>query len=343
MSRKHINTALLGLGRLGQIYARYLAFTVPRSNLVAVADTKPGLAKQIADELSVEHWYEDPSAVMDNEQVDAVVIATPTITHRDLIEAAVGQGKDVFCEKPLSLSLDESLAIQVMVEKSGVFFQMGFMRRFDRGFVAAKQQLDDGSIGTPVLFRATSRDPFPASLDYLHPKNSGGLMIDMGIHDFDQACWLVGDVRSVNTIGGVLSVPDLESIGDVDTAVVTLTFENGALGVVDLSRNGVYGYDIFTEIVGNSGTLRVGYLQETPLLVMTENRVAHDTVPFFPERFGEAYVRQLENFISNLLNDHPPPVTIADGIRALRIGIAATRAYHQGTPVNVQSVPLGSA
>ncbi|MFQ5928488.1 MAG: Gfo/Idh/MocA family oxidoreductase [Acidobacteriota bacterium] len=341
MSRRKINIGLLGVGRLGRIYARYLSTVISHSRLIGVADKDAELAKQVADELDIEHSYAEPLALLDERQVDAVVIATPTHTHRELVEAAIAREKAVFCEKPLSLSLDESLAMKQTVERSGAFFQMGFMRRFDRGYMAAKQKIEQGLIGRPLLFRATSRDPYPPSSQYLDPKSSGGLMIDMGIHDFDLALWLMGEIKTVMTIGGVLVLPYLKDIGDIDNAIVSLTFEDGRLGVVDLSRNGVYGYDILTEILGTEGTLRVGYLRETPLLVMRKNNIAHDTVPFFEERFGEAYVRQLQNFVDNLLNDRSPPVSVVDGIKALEVGVAATRSYQSGQAVEVKSVAAG--
>ena len=215
---------------------------------------------------------------------------------------------------------------------------MGFMRRFDPGYAAAKQQVDEGRIGRPVVFKATSRDPFPPSLAYADPKSSGGIFIDMGIHDFDLARWFMGDVASVQAIGGVLAYPELATVGDRDNVIAALTFADGRLGVVDLTRNGFYGYDISTDLLGTEGTIRVGYIRETPVLVMTKNTVAHDTVPYFMERFERAYTRQLENFAENVLKGRPAPVTIDDGVEALRIAIAATRACDTGQRVEVNSV-----
>lgn len=282
--------------------------------------------------------YPCASALLEDREVDAVVIVTPTNTHKEMVQAALDGKKPIFCEKPLALSLRESAEIQQAVEKSGAFFQMGFMRRFDKGFREAKKKIDEGVIGRPVVFKSMSRDPDLPSIEYVHPKNSGGLFIDMGVHDFDLARWLVGEVKSIHAVGGTLVYPELNAIGDIDNAIATLTFANGSLGVVDLSRNGLYGYDIAADLLGTKGTLRVGYLQETPLLVMTKNNVSHDVVPFFPERFGEAYLSQLENFAQNLLHDRPPPVTISDGIEALRISIAATRSCQTGETVEVASI-----
>jgi predicted dehydrogenase len=191
----------------------------------------------------------------------------------------------------------------------------------------------------PLVFKATSRDPFRPSLEYANPQSSGGMLIDMGIHDFDLARWFMGDVGTVSVIGGTIAYPELESVGDIDNAIASLTFASGKLGVVDLTRSGIYGYDISTEILGLEGTIRIGYLRETPIMIMTKaDGVSHDTVPYFMERFRDAYTNQLQNFAQNVLQGREPPVTIDDGMEALRIGIAATRAQATGTTVAVAEV-----
>lgn len=337
MTLKRIKVGLCGLGRLGKLYAQYLAHTVPEIRLTAVADPDAARLAQVASETEARP-YNDPLTMMDDKQVEAVVIVTPTVTHKTLIEAAAARSKPIFCEKPLSLTLAEAEAVRQIVEGSGIFFQMGFQRRYDKGFAEAKRKLEEGVIGRPVVFKSTSRDPYLPSLEYVHPKNSGGLLIDMAVHDFDVARWMMGEVKSIHALGATLVYKELDTIGDIDNAIVSLTFENKGLGVVDVTRNGLYGYDISADILGTEGTLRVGYLQETPLLVMKKNNVSHDTVPFFPERFGAAYVAQLGDFARNLLEDRPSPVTIGDGIAALRIAVAATRSYQTETTVEVASV-----
>lgn len=336
--KKHkINLGLIGLGRLGKVYARDLAHRIPHARLIAVADVVAETAQQVAAEFEVPKWYADSYALLEDNEIDAVVIVTPTHTHKDLVIAAAQQQKAIFCEKPLSLSLAESLEIKQILQQSGVFFQMGFMRRFDRGYVAAQEKILRGEIGTPVVFRATSRDPFRPSLEYANPQSSGGLIIDMGIHDFDLARWFMGEIQTTYAIGGVLAYPEMKTVGDVDNAIISLTFVDGRLGVIDLSRNGVYGYDIATELLGTNGTLRIGYLRETPVTVMTKNNIAHDTVPFFMERFAGAYAAQLQSFVDNLRYERQPPVTIDDGIAALRVALAATQSLHQ-----MQAIPVAS-
>jgi scyllo-inositol 2-dehydrogenase (NAD+) len=334
-----LNVGLIGLGRLGRVYARDLAGRIPETRLVAVADTAGTLAKDIAAEFDVPRAFTDPLALIDDPGVDAIVIVTPTHIHRDQVIAAVGKKKPTFCEKPPALSLAEVAKMKAVVESSGTFFQMGFMRRFDAGYAAAKKQIDAGRIGQPLVFKATSRDPFRPSLEYANPASSGGMLIDMGIHDFDLARWFMGDVRTVSAIGATIAYPELATVGDIDNAIASLTFTSGKLGVVDLTRSGIYGYDISTEILGLEGTIRIGYLRETPIMVMTKaNGVSHDTVPYFMERFRDAYTNQLQNFAQNVLHGRPAPITIDDGLEALRVGVAATRAQATGVSVTVADV-----
>ena len=329
---------LIGAGRLGRVYARDLASRIAETKLVAVADPVEAVAKEIAAEFDVPKHYADPLAMIDDPAVDAIVIVSPTHTHRELVIAAASRKKPTFCEKPPALSLDEVVAMQDAVVSSGMFLQMGFMRRFDAGYASAKKQIEEGRIGTPLVFKSTSRDPFRPSLEYANPKSSGGMLLDMGIHDFDLARWFMGEVRTVSTIGATIAYPELATVGDIDNAIASLTFASGKLGVVDLSRSGIYGYDISTEILGLEGTLRIGYLRETPVMLMTKNSVAHDTVPYFMERFRDAYTTQLQNFAQNVQQARPAPITIEDGMEALRIGVAATRAHETGRSVVVAAI-----
>lgn len=336
--RRRLNVGLIGLGRLGRVYARDLSARIPETRLAAVADTNAAAARDLAREWEVPAWYDSADKLMADPNVDAVLVVSPTHTHRDVVICAAEQRKPIFCEKPLALSLSECREMQAAVERHGTFFQMGFMRRFDLGYAAGKRQVDEGRIGRPVVFKSTSRDPFPPSLEYANPASSGGILVDMGIHDFDLARWFMGEVATASAIGGVLAYPDFATVGDMDNAIASLVFMDGRLGVVDLTRNGVYGYDIVTELLGTEGTIRIGYIQETPITMMTKNTVAHDTVPYFMERFERAYTRQLQDFAQNVLNDREPPVTIRDGIEALRVALAAAQACRSGTTVQVSSI-----
>ena len=336
MSR--IKIGVIGAGRLGKVYVRDLATRIPETTVTAVADIDRALAAAVAGEFDVPKAYGSADELISDRNVDAVVIVSPTHAHRENAIAAAKSRKPTFCEKPPALSLAECTAMSDAIETSGGFFQMGFMRRFDPGYAAAKAKVEQGTIGRPVVFKSSSRDPFRPSLEYANPASSGGIMVDMGIHDFDLARWFMGDVDTVFAAGAVLAYPEMASIGDIDNAIATLVFSDGRLGVVDLTRNGVYGYDISTELLGDAGTLRIGYLRETPLYTMTKNNVSHDTVPYFMERFERAYTLQLQNFAQNVLRERVPPVVIKDGVEALRIALAATAAHRTGRPVAVASV-----
>lgn len=333
---KRLGIGVIGLGRLGSSYAKFFAGRIAGARLVAVSDVNEPVAASLAAELGVSKTYGRYQDLISDQEVEGVVIVSPTSTHKEITIEAAERNKAIFCEKPLSISLEEALGMLQAVENTGAFFQMGFMRRFDKGYVAAKQKIENGMIGTPVVFKSSSRDPFRPSLEYLDPAHSGGLFIDCGIHDLDIARWFMGDIASVYSIGGTLAYPEMKQIEDIDNAISTLYFASGALGVIDLSRNGVYGYDIRTEILGTEGTLKIGYLRETPILIMTKNGITHDTVPYFTERFEQAYIAQLQNFVENVLQGKPPAVSCADGVAALQASVAATLSFKENRPVTIK-------
>ena len=333
--KKRINVGLIGTGRLGNIYADYLANRIPQANLVAVADIIPDRASSCAKRLDIPRWYDNHHDLIVDKGLDAVIITATTTNHKEIVIDAAAQHRSAFCEKPLTLDLDDAREVKSALENAATFFQMGFQRRFDKGFAAAKRKIDEGVIGKPVVFRGSSRDPYRPSLEYLKPENSGGMIIDMAIHDFDIARWYMGGFKTVNAVGGVLAYPEVNEVGDIDNAVMVLTFESGALGEIDISRNGVYGYDIRAEVLGTKGTIQAGYLRETPILVMNADGVTHDVVPYFPERFGEAYVSQLTDFLDNLADDKEPAISIEDGIAAIQAAAAATFSCQEGKIVNV--------
>ena len=334
-----ITIGLIGAGRMGQVFGHHLAFTVSGVKLVAVADVNAAQAAEVAARYGAESSYADYQALLERKDIDAVVIATPTNTHVEVVKAATAAGKHIFCEKPLALTLagcDEAIAA---TNAAGVKFQVGFMRRYDPAYAAAKEKIDTGVIGTPVMFKSIGRDPKRTSLEFARRANSGGLIADMAIHDFDLARWLMNsEVLRVHSEGGCLVFPELQDAGDIDNAVVNLKFVNGAVGNVDVSRNAVYGYDIRTEVLGSKGGLQIGQLQQTPLLVMTTEGVTHDTVPYFMERFPEAYAGEIRDFVDCIQTDRIPSVSGHDARAATAIGIAATRSLDEGRPVLLSEV-----
>jgi inositol 2-dehydrogenase len=326
---------------MGSVYAKDLAQRVPNARLLAVADAQPGRAAQFAGQHGIPKSYSGHQELLADKDVDAVAVVTPTSTHKEVVIDAAQAGKAIFCEKPLSLSLEDAGRMVETVDAAGVFFQPGFQRRFDSAYLGAKQKIEDGVIGKPVVLTSTSRDPFRPPLEFCDPKMSGGLIADMGIHDFDVARMYMGDVKTVYAIGGALAYPEMKPIGDIDNAVINLVFESDALGAVHLSRNSVFGYDIRAEIWGTKGSIQIGYHRHTPILVMTEGTVSHDTIPHFMQRFEHAYLAQIQNFVDGVLRGGKPAIRGADALAAMRISLAATKSYAEGRPVQVKEI--GSA
>lgn len=334
--RKKINVGLIGAGRLGTMYAEFLTTRVAKANLVAVADIIPERATKCSEKFDIPNAYFSHQEINDDKELDAVIVTATTMNHKEIVIDAAGKGKPVFCEKPMALSLNDAREMKAAIEKYGVFYQQGYMRRFDTGFAAVKKKIDEGVIGRPVVYRGSSRDPYLPTLEYLYPHNSGGQILDMAIHDIDIARWYMGEISSVYSIGGVLAFPEVEPTGDTDNVIMSFKFESGCLGEIDISRNGVYGYDIRAEVLGTKGTLKVGYLRETPILVLTKDGVTHDVVPYFPERFCDAYVVQLNDFLNNFEKNLQPMITIDDGIAGLQVAVAATASLKENKIVNVK-------
>ena len=332
---KRLNIGLVGVGRMGRVYANDLAFRVPNARLAAIADQRADAAAAVAAECGVPKHYGSHHELLADKEIDAVVIITSTHTHGAMVTDAARSGKAIFCEKPISLSLDEAGKMVKAVAGAGVFFQMGFQRRFDSGYLGAKKAIDAGTIGTPIVFKSTSRDPFPPPLEFCDPKVSGGLIVDMGIHDFDVARMFMGEVKSVVANGCTLAYPEMKKVGDIDNAVINMVFESGALGSVDLSRTAVFGYDIRAEILGTKGVIQIGYHRHTPILVMTQSGITHDVVPHFMERFENAYLAQIRDFVDRVLNGQPPAITGTDAIASLRISLAAMKSMKENRPIDV--------
>lgn len=333
MSRR---IGLIGAGRMGQTMGHHLAYSVPEAELVAVADARRESAAAVAAACRAPHVYDDYHALLARDDIDAVVIVTPTNTHTTIVQAAAAAGKHIFVEKPLALSLSDCDAAIAAVEAAGVQMMVGFMRRFDPAYVAAKARIDAGEIGRPVMIKLVGRDPWRTSLEFARRENSGGLIADMGIHDFDLARWLMGsEVVRAQSEGGCLVFPELADVGDIDNAVVNLKFANGTVGNVDVSRNAVYGYDIRTEVIGSEGAVFIGGLQRTMTWTLKPGQVAHDTLPGFMERFAAAYVAEIKAFVAALEAGRPMPVTGDDARRATAIAVAATASLDSGEPVAV--------
>lgn len=336
--RKTVNVALIGAGRIGRVHARNLAKYIQGVNLLAVADINRQAAVELATELGIPKVYDDPQSVFSDQAIQAVVICSSTDTHAGFIEKAAQAGKHVFCEKPIALdlpSIDRALAA---VERQGIKLQIGFNRRFDPSFSKLRDLVVQGKIGTPHLLRITSRDPAPPPISYV--KVSGGIFLDMTIHDFDMARYVMNDeVEEVYATGSVLVDEAIGREGDVDTAVTTLRFRSGALGVIDNSRKAVYGYDQRIEVFGSAGMALVANKAGDQVVTSDEVGV-HTTKPlyFFVERYAEAYILEMQEFVRCLLEDRTPPVTGKDGRIAVIIGYAAKKSLAEHRPVRLTEI-----
>jgi len=331
-----VRVGLIGGGRMGSVLARYLANGVPEAKLVAIADQKLERAEALAAQLSAEAAYSNPAEIIDRRDIEAVLLVTPSETHPDLVELAANAGKHIFVEKPLALTLEGCDLAIAAAAAAGVKLQVGFMRRFDIAHRTARQKIEEGAIGRPVLFKSISRDRERTSLEFARRESSGGLIMDMGAHDFDTARWLMGsEVVRVHSEGAALAYPELEQVGDIDNAVVNLQFADGAVGNVDLSRNAVYGSDFRTEVLGSKGAVVIGGLGQAELTVLSAGSRAQG---YDGGRFEAAYIEELQHFVNCVARDEPPLVTGAEARQATAIAVAATRSLDEGRAVLLSEI-----
>jgi inositol 2-dehydrogenase len=325
-----LRVGLAGLGRIGRMHAAGLAYRCPSAVLAAVTDADPAVAAAVGAEHGV------PVAADFDELlagVDAVAIASPTGTHAELVTLAAAAGKAIFCEKPLSLDRAAGIAAVEAAGAAGVPLQVGFHRRFDPDWAAATARIHAGELGEVYLFRTSLRDMSSPKPAYL--ASSGGFFVDVTIHDLDCARWMVGEIVEVTATGAALSDPEFAALGDIDTAVVTLRFANGALGVIDNSRSAGYGYECSTEVVGSLATVRVENPPPRNYRWLTPGSAAHGIPRDFVERYPQAYAAELESFARAVLDGTPPAVGGADALAAYDLARACDESWRTGRTVAV--------
>jgi len=330
MRKKKVNVGTIGLGRIGKIHAANIAW-MPQANLISIAERKEAIdeTRNFARNWGNLKITENYQEILNDREIDAVVISTPTDTHSQIIIEAARAGKHIFCEKPIDFTLARIDKALKAVKEAGVKFQVGFNRRFDPNFVQIKQAILDGKIGVPYSIHIVSRDPAPPSLDYI--KVSGGIFIDMTIHDFDMARFLIDlEVKEIFAFGAVMIDPNIGKIGDIDTALTVLRFKNGAIGTIDNSRRAVYGYDQRVEVFGSGGVIAAE--NQTPCrTVLSDAEGIHSPKPlhFFTQRYQESYRREMEAFIDAIINDIQTPVAGSDGRAATVMALAAQKSYRE--------------
>lgn len=330
-----MGVGVAGLGRVGRTHASNLARQCEAANLVAVFDVEARTTKQVAEDLGVQA-VPTFDELLGHPGLEAVVVAAPTSAHAELAAAAAKAGKHVFCEKPVSLDRQETLRVVATLDNAGVKLQVGFHRRFDPATAAVAAGVKEAELGDIYLYRASQRDKAPPKPEFL--AGSGGIFVDMGIHDFDLARWLVGDVASVSAHATALSSPAFRAVGDFDGAVAVLEFANGALGVVDISRVAGYGYDSSVELMGSKATARI----DEPFLHSYELRAdgtaRRPLVERFDQRYRAAFVAEMEAFARTVLEDGNPLVTGLDALAAFDIAQAAQASCRLERPVKVTEV-----
>jgi len=333
-----LNIALIGAGRIGKVHAKAVMNTIPDAKLVAIADFYAPAAAELAAQYQIPFHTSNHIEALQQDNVDAVIIASSTDTHAPFMIDAAKAGKHIFCEKPIAADLkiiDEALEA---VASAGVKLQIGFNRRFDSSFARIKQAIESDEIGTPHLLHIISRDPSPPPIDYV--KVSGGLYFDMTIHDFDMARFLFGEVEEIFATGAVLVDSAIGEAGDIDTAMITLKFANGAIGSIDNSRQAVYGYDQRVEAFGSKGSASNANLYPDAVTLSTGATVHRASLPmnFFIERYTASYEQELLEFVDCVLNDKPVPVTGNDGRVPVVMAMAAQKSYQENRPVKLSEV-----
>lgn len=336
--QKTVRVGVIGAGRIGKIHAENLATRVPGAEVAAIADVNLVAAQELAEKIHIANAWSDYKKIMEDKSIDAVAICSSTDTHASLMIEAAQAGKHIFCEKPISQNLaaiDQAIAA---VEKAGVKCQIGFNRRFDPNFKKVRQLVQEGKIGDLHILRITSRDPAPPPAEYV--KVSGGMFLDMTIHDFDMARYLAGnEVVEVYAAGGVMVDPAIGQAGDIDTAVITLKFANGAIGTIDNSRKAVYGYDQRVEVFGSGGMAAVA--NNTPNTSVYSNAdgvVSEKPLYFFLERYMDSFIAEMREFIDAVRSDTTTPVTAPDGRKPVVIAMAARKSLDENRPVKISEI-----
>ena len=333
---KPVTFGIIGAGRIGKLHADNLLSRVDGARLKAITD--PFLDEDWAASRNIPLTGKDHRILLDDPEIDAILIGSPSAEHAPQMIECAEAGKHIFCEKPIALDPEIIRNALAEVDKSGVKLQVGFNRRFDPNFAAVQQQVASGALGDPHIIRITSRDPAPPPAEYV--AGSRGMFLDMTIHDFDMARFLSSsEVTEVHAYGAVLVDPEIGKAGDIDTAVISLKFANGALGIIENSRKAVYGYDQRVEVFGAKGTAMADNNTPTSMIVLNESGTIRDKpLYFFLERYKTAFVAEMQAFVDAIREDKTTLVSGKDGLVPVLIAMAAKESLKTGKPVQVVSV-----
>lgn len=334
---KKLNVGIIGAGRIGQVHAKSITYHIPQAKIVAISDIYYEGAEKVAESLGIPNAYEDYHEILNNPEIDAVLICSSTDTHADIAVEAAEAGKHIFCEKPVDLTVAKIKKVIAAVEKAGVKLQIGFNRRYDHNFAEIKRLANDGKLGKLQTIKITSRDPEPPSIDYV--KVSGGIFLDMTVHDFDMARFIGGEVEEVYANAAVTVDEAIGEAGDVDTALIALKFKNGAIGVIDNCRKACYGYDQRLEVFGTGGQASAANDTPTNVSYINENgNMTDKPLYFFLERYMQSFTDEMTEFINVVQNDELTKTTVNDGLEALRLGLAAKLSVKEHRPVKLSEI-----
>ncbi|HEV2448125.1 MAG TPA: inositol 2-dehydrogenase [Candidatus Sulfopaludibacter sp.] len=338
MSADKLAIGIVGAGRIGKVHADTIAFTLPQARLVSITDVDRGAAQSLADRCAIPSVAASSDDLLSDARVEAVLICSSTDTHARLIGEAARAGKHIFCEKPIAHDLPGIDAALEAVSKAGVKLQIGFNRRFDANFARVRRAVETDEIGQPRLLHIVSRDPAPPPISYI--KGSGGIFLDMTIHDFDMARFLIGDeVEEIFVSGGTMVDPAIGAAGDLDTAVIVLRFRSGVIGTIENCRQAAYGYDQRVEILGSLGKIAAENCYPNQVVVSTGTEVRRDLpLNFFMDRYRESFAAELRAFVDAVINDQPTPVNGLDGRMPVVMGLAARKSCELGRPVRLTEV-----
>jgi myo-inositol 2-dehydrogenase / D-chiro-inositol 1-dehydrogenase len=338
MPAPSLKLGLIGAGRIGSLHAEHLTTRIPSARLIMVADVFEDAAKGCAERYGIPFATQDYRDVLSHPDIQAIVVCSSTATHAQVIEEAALAGKHIFCEKPIALSLPPIDQALDAVKHAGVKLQIGFNRRFDANYQRVHEAVVQGEIGRLRLLHLISRDPAPPSIEYI--RTSGGLFLDMTIHDFDMARFLVGsEVDEVFVLAAVMDDPAIGAAGDVDTAVIMLHFANGVIGTIDNSRRAIYGYDQRVELLGSGGAIRTENNYPNTATISDGQSVRRDLpLHFFIERYTESYVTEMIAFVDAVLYDTPVPGTDRDGRMPVVIAVAAQKSLEEHRPVRLNEI-----
>lgn len=334
-----LNIGIIGAGRIGKVHLESISYHVKNATVTAMADPFMNEeTEKLIRSYGVSKVTKDYKDILNDKDIDAVLVCSSTDTHAAISIEAINAGKHVFCEKPVDHSIEKIQAVaDALKEHPDIKFQVGFNRRFDHNFAAIRKAYDDGKIGEAHILKITSRDPEPPNPAYI--KVSGGIFLDMTIHDFDMACFLTdSDVEELYVNSAVLVDPAIGEQGDVDTAIITMKMANGALAVIDNSRKAAYGYDQRAELFGSKGMVATSNDTVSSAVISNADGVTGEKPLFFLERYMGSFSEEMRQFTEAVINDTEVPVGIHAGLQSVKIGLAARKSVEEHRPVKISEI-----